>query len=80
MIATLYDEMLTHHGLHDRPASTRASISAGRSTPRPQAPAYRDEYAESCARRVLPPAEDAGAMRARLLAEAYDAFGWRAAA
>ncbi len=77
LIDTLYDEMLAHHGLtigrrHARKhlawALDSAAASAGVST----------DLLKNHRARVLTAEEPAQARR--LLADAYDAFAWRAAA
>ena len=77
LIDTLYDEMLAHHGLTIGPRHARkhlawaldsAAASAGVST----------DLLKSHRARVLTAEEPAQARR--LLADAYDAFAWRAAA
>ena len=59
-------------------AATPASISAGRSMPRRQPPARRSSCSRITAPACSPPKSRREARR--LLADAYDAFAWRAAA
>ncbi|MDO9412875.1 MAG: tRNA dihydrouridine synthase DusB [Pseudolabrys sp.] len=77
LIDTMYDEMLTHHGLkigrkHARKHLSWALDAAADSAGVP------DELLKAHRSRVLTAEQPADARR--LLAEAYDAFGWRAAA
>ena len=77
LIDTLYDEMLAHHGWRSA-AGTPASISPGRSIPRRPAAGVSLDLLKNHRARVLTAEEPAQARR--LLADAYDAFAWRAAA
>jgi nifR3 family TIM-barrel protein len=77
LIDTLYDEMLTHHGVkigrkHARKHLAWALDAAAKSA------GVSDDMLKTHRARVLT-AEYPGLAR-RFLAEAYDAFGWRAAA
>ena len=72
LISDLYEEMLAHHGLRIGSA-TRASTSAGRSMPRPRAPASHSTPLKRWRTNVLT-SEDPAAARSRLT-EAFHAFG-----
>ncbi len=77
VIDALYDEMLTHHGLKIGRKQARKHLAWALDTAAKTADAT-DDLLKTHRARVLT-AEDPGLAR-RLLAEAYDAFAWRAAA
>ncbi len=77
LIDALYDEMLTHHGLKIGRKQARKHLAWALDTAAKTADAT-DDLLKTHRARVLT-AEDPGLAR-RLLAEAYDAFAWRAAA
>ena len=78
LIDTLYDEMLVHHGLTIGRRHARKHLAWALDSAAATAPAYRSIFSKSHRGRVLTAEEPAQARR--LLADAYDAFAWRAAA
>lgn len=77
LIDTMYDEMLRHHGLKIGRKHARKHLSWALDAAAKSAGAS-DDMLKTHRARVLT-AEEPGDAR-RFLAEAYDAFGWRAAA
>jgi tRNA-dihydrouridine synthase B len=77
LIDTMYDEMLAHHGLKIGRKHARKHLSWALDAAADSAGAS-DDLLKTHRARVLTAEEPREARR--LLADAYDAFGWRAAA